>query len=253
MGVGVGVCGGASCLTETVKNRWHLDETYALVRAAFGSNQEHFVRDSTQSLLDRQAFARYHYQEALRLSKAFEQSYLQNCSLIHIYTLEAQQKRVAFEKYIIKAAAHATAAVQSLHAIPDILAHVTYFACAQNLGERALKEKAIALPTVLGTLQHEQKFRALVALLAKVQSGDLWQHLAALSNSSKHRSVIRTALSEDWTGARKNLRELQFLSFERDGKSYAALSLQELLEPEYNRLSRIIISLGQELNTCLKQ
>jgi hypothetical protein len=55
---------------------WHLDETYGLVKAALGRAQESLVRESTRSVLDRQAFARYHYHEALRLSKSFERTYL---------------------------------------------------------------------------------------------------------------------------------------------------------------------------------
>lgn len=231
---------------------WLLNETYGLVKAAFGSAQERLVRDSARSVLDRQAFVRYHYQETLRLSKTFERMHLTNSSLIDMYTQGGQRKRAAFEKYIVKAAAHTTAAIQSLHAIPDILAHTVYFACAQNLEQHLLQDKNVNLPSVLGTLKHNHALRNISKLLASTQSGDLWRHLAAVSNLSKHRSVVRTALNEDWTGARKNFRELQLHSFERDGNSYAALSLQALLEPEYDRLSLVILTLGHELNTYLQ-
>jgi hypothetical protein len=35
--------------------------------------------------------------------------------------------------------------------------------------------------------------------LAAVQSGDGWRHLAAVSNMSKHRTVVRSALNGDLT------------------------------------------------------
>lgn len=232
---------------------WNLEETYSFVKATFGLAQERLARDSTRSVLDRQAFARYHYQEAQRLSKMFDRTHLKNISLINLHTQEGKRKQAAFERYIVKAGAHATAAVQSLHAIPDILAHAIYFACGQNLGSNALQEMDVALPAVVATLKGDIAFRRLGPILAKAQSGDLWPHLAAVSNLSKHRSVIRTTLNEDWTGTRKNFRELQFQSFERGRKYFPALSLQALIEPEYNRLSLLIVALGHELNSCLQQ
>jgi len=232
---------------------WNLEETYGLVKVVFGQAQERLARESTRSVLDRQAFTRYHYQEALRLSKTFERTHLTNSLLIDLHAQDGQRKRVAFEKYIVKAGAHATASIQSLHAIPDILAHAIYFACGQNLGPNALQERDVTLPAVVGALKHDDAFRCLAPLLSSAQSGELWRHLAAVSNLSKHRSVVRTALNEDWTGTRKNFRELQFQSFERDGKYFATQSLQALLEPEYNRLSFLIITLGHELDACLKQ
>ena len=153
---------------------WHLEEMYGLIKAVFGQAQERLARSSTQSVLDQQAFARYHYQEALRLSKTFERRYLANSSLIRMHTQDGQRKRVAFEKYIVKAGAHATAAVQSLHAIPDILAHAIYFACGQNLGPNALQDKDVALPAVVGALNRDGAFRRLGPLPSSAQSGELW-------------------------------------------------------------------------------
>lgn len=232
---------------------WNLEETYSLVQAMFDRKQMRLVQDSMQSVLDRQAFTRYHYQEAIRLSKRFERKYLTNGSLLEIYTHENKQKRAAFELYIIKAGAHATAAIQSLHALPDILAHVIYFASGQNLGLNALQDKDISHSSVARLLKQDHQFHSLALLLKSMYAGEQWPHLAAVANLSKHRSVIRSALNEDWTGTRKNFRELQFQSFERNGKHYAALSLQALIEPEYTRSARIILTVGHELNSCLQQ
>lgn len=49
--------------------RWNLEETYNLVNKAFGQEQMRLAKSSTQSVLDRQEFARYHYREIVRLSK----------------------------------------------------------------------------------------------------------------------------------------------------------------------------------------
>lgn len=61
-----------------------------------------------------------------------------------------------------------------------------------------------------------------------------FDHLSAISNMNKHRSVIRSSLNEDWTGKRKNLREIQFAIFERGGKQYWSKSLKDAIGPEYD-------------------
>jgi hypothetical protein len=232
--------------------RWHLEETYALVKASFGSKQENVARDSTRSVLDRQWFTGYHYTEALRLTRDFDRRYLTGSLLIDLHGQDGERKRAAFERYIRKAGAHATAAVQSMHAIPDILAHAMFFATARNLRPDAPEPRKVAVPTVVASLRRDQRFKSLAPLLAATQSGNLWRHLAALANLSKHRTVVRAALSEDWTGERENHRELQFRACEYNGIGFPQLSLQALLEPEHHRLSIAVLSLGHELNACLR-
>jgi hypothetical protein len=231
--------------------RWDLEQTYRLVEAAFGTAQQRLARESMRSVLDRRAFASYHYIEAVRLTRAFERKYLEGSLLIDLYGQDGDRKRNAFEKYILKAGAHATAAVQSIHAVPDILAHAIYFASGQNLRPEPPEDKDISLPFVARHLKSDPRFQSLAPLLAKAQSGSSWKHVAALSNLSKHRTLVRAALSEDWSGTRKNLRELQFKSCEYHGKPYPTISLQALMEPEHHRLSIAILALGHELNACL--
>ena len=86
----------------------------------------------------------------------------------------------------------------------------------------------------------------------ETQIGAAWQHLAALSNSSKHRSLIRTSLNEDWTGNRPRKRELQFTRFERGIVHYPSIAVLDLIEPEFDRLSLIIVKIGHVLNTALR-
>jgi hypothetical protein len=231
---------------------WDFKETYTLIRSAFGHKQLRLARESMQSVNDRKEFSSYHFSEAMRLSKAFERKHLAGArTLLEIHGKGAERKRVAFEAYIIKAGAHSVAAVQSLHAIPDIFAHAVYFSTGQNLQPDALSEPDISLPRVSACLKRDKAFAILSKPMESIQSGTGWRHLAAVSNMSKHRSVVRAKYSEDWTGTRPNYRELQVDSFERHGKKYPAKSLRELVEPEYDRLLNQIITIGHELNVCL--
>lgn len=233
--------------------RWELPETHALVKTAFGAAQLRLARESIRSLVDREHYASYHFREAARLTKDFERRHLKDGVLLDIYTQQGERKRSAFEQYIVKASAHAVASVQSIHALPDILANATYLASGQNLLPNALAEHEIALPAVVGAMKADTNFCSLAPLLTKAQSGSHWRHLAALTNLSKHRSVVRASLNEDLTGLRTKHRELHFQSFERNAKYFPAISVQSLLEPEFLRLATLIVEVGHELNACLRK
>ncbi|MBT9490869.1 MAG: hypothetical protein IV107_00655 [Paucibacter sp.] len=235
-------------------NPWRLDDTYALVKRAFGHKQETMARASIRSITDRQSFARYHYHEAQRLTQAFVRAHLaeDDDMLIDVLSQEGQKKRIAFERYIFKAGAHATAAIQSLHSVPDILANGIYFSAGQNLRPNPLPERDLSLPKIAKALARESMFGSLASMLREAQTGAGWSHLAAVCNLSKHRTVIRMAMSEDLTGTREERRELHVSGFERDGKWFPSLSLKAVVAPEYDRLSPLICSIGHELNNKLR-
>lgn len=233
---------------------WDLHETRSLVRKIFGVAQERLTEQSTRSVNDRQSYASYHCTEVMRLSRDFEKKHLLDVkTLLHLYVQGAEKKRRAYENYISKAGAHSLAAVQSIHALPDIVAHAIYFATGQNLKAHALADSEIALPRASAVLKKDSEFRSLSAPLADLQSGPGWRHLAAVCNMSKHRSVVRATLSEDWTGARPNHRELHVSSFDRSGVHYGGKSLIDFLEPEHHRISIGIVEIGNELNACLRK
>lgn len=232
---------------------WDLQETYDLVKRLFGLDQERLVRESARSVTDRQSFSSYHFAETMRLSKAFERNHLFGAkTMLEIHVAGAEKKERAFQIYMIKAGAHALAAVQGLHAIPDIFAHAVYFASGQNLQPHALNDWDIALPRVATSLKLDSRFAALSGPLRTIQSGPGWNHLAAVSNMSKHRSVVRAAYNEDWTGTKPNTRELYISAFKWHGKPYPEVSLRDLLTPEHERLMKSIIRLAHELNACLR-
>lgn len=233
---------------------WDLSQTYKLIHSLYGYEQEKLARESLRSVIDRQRYSSYHFSEAMRLTKIFERKHLNDVELLlEIYVEGAERKLMAFEKFMIKAGAHSVAAVQSLHAIPDIFSHALYFATAQNLQPHALTEREISLPAVVKNLNHDKTHEALSIQLASMQSGTNWQHLAAASNMSKHRSIVRSTYTEDWTGTKAERRELHVSSFEWNKKIYPAVSLRNLLEPEYNRLFNTILNIGDELNNFLRK
>jgi len=231
---------------------WDLKETYSAVKGIFGREQELLVRESTRSVFDRQAFVTFHYGEILRLSKNIDRSYVKENLFVVLHRDPRGKSRVAFEKFIIKAGAHATAAVHCLHAIPDIISHSIYFATGHNFSHNPEAEQKADLPFVVKELKRSSNTHRLGELLAEMRSGDSWQHLAALSNMSKHRSLVRTTFNEDWTGTRVRKRELQFMFFEKGGKRFPSIAVVDLLESESDRLSIQVIKVGNELDVFLR-
>jgi len=231
---------------------WSFKDTYALVRKAFGIEQERLAKASTQSVVDRQHFARYHFSEARRLQRGFERKYLGKNLLVDLHGQNSERSRIAFDVFMVKAGAHATAAIQSVHAIPDILAHAVYYSAVQQVNPPVLPDREIAVNSVARLLARTLELRNLAHMLRQSYAGESWRHLAAVTNTSKHRSVVRATLSEDWTGTRKNFRELHISAFEREGRRFPAVSLQALLEPEYNRLSKLVIEIGHALTAHLR-
>ena len=230
---------------------WNLFETHDLVRKRFDRKQELLVRDCTRSIVDRQNFGRFHYHEVLRLAKSFERKHLSEKLLFELHA--SDEIREAFERFIIKAGAHATACIQSVHAIPDILANALYYACGLNLSSAAIPELKVNVIEVVKALKRQPSSQALANTLSKTIEGPGWDHLSAISNMSKHRSVIQSSLNEDWIGKRKNHREIQFAIFERGGKQYWSKSLQDAIGPEYDRLSMLVTACGHELNRWLRE
>ncbi|WP_152387878.1 hypothetical protein [Azotobacter salinestris] len=167
---------------------WDLHETYRLVQRVFGRDQEKLTRESARSVTDRQAFSSYHFAEAMRLSKDFERKHLggNTRTILEIHVQGAEKKERAFQVFMVQAGAHSLAAVQSLHAIPDIFAHAIYFAAGQNLQSYALDDSKVAVQSVVSCLKKDSQFARLSSALHSMQSGPGWQHLAAVSSVVNH-------------------------------------------------------------------
>jgi hypothetical protein len=233
-------------------NPWDLHKTYILVNHLFGREQEFLARESARSVTDRQAFSSYHFAETIRLAKAFERNHMiDRKTILELHVKGAEKTEQAFQAYMVKAGAHCLAAVQSLHAIPDIFAHALYFASGQNLNSDAMDESKVSLPSVVNCLKRDLRFATLSTPLQSIQTGYGWSHLAAVSNMGKHRSIVRASYNEDWTGTRPSVRELVVSSFTRNGKHYPAIGVRELLAPEYERIMKTVVNIGNDLNSCL--
>ena len=235
---------------------WDLSRTDALVETVFGREQREIVHACLRSIVDRQKFAQYHYLETERLLKGFQQKYLNGRHLLEVVHGGDERGSIAFERLMIKAGAHVTACIQAMHAIPDILASGVYLALGLNRRQDALPDRRVNITSVTHRLKSEPGCADLAVLLEEVSSGHEYEHVAAVSNLSKHRTVIRASLSQDETGTRERPHEFHIMSFDKptDGgmKHYPSISLADLVVDEFSRVGLLILKIGHKIDEVLE-
>lgn len=239
----------------TIRTRmgpWNLIETRDLVLAKYGAEQQELVIPCMQSVRDRQWYAGYHYHEACRLLESFLSGRLKTtCLLDVVFGLDAELTD-EFNTFLLEVGAHVLACVQSMHATADILAHVVYFSLGINLSSEPIAERYISLLKVKDRLRQETSVAAINALLDELASGGNFAHLSALTNVSKHRSIVRPSLSEDLTGAAPERHTLKIVSFSHSNKDYPEVVAKDFLQQEYSRSSKLVVDIGNTLNAFLR-
>lgn len=233
---------------------WDINQTHSLIKQIYDLERAHKVRESAYSIRLKQDFVAYHNSELNRLKRSFDKRYPVTGKLF-VYELHTKEgKRVIrpqFDRFILKASAHATAAVQCLHSIPDMLAQVAYISLEPEIKCKIKDEYRVNLSTVIKQLRLEQRFDEITNELVSLNKGDDWGHLDAIANNCKHRSIVPTSFNQDLTGSRINLRELQTVAFSRGKKTYPSRSIDSLIQTEYQRLSKISVRFGCKLNAIL--
>ncbi len=226
---------------------WNVAETRESIKRRFGLPQLTLAKPSLDSLLDRQAYARYHFQEVLRLLKRFTKVHLSKYPLI-VVACGKNTGREKFENFMVKSGAHAVACVQSIHSFPDLLAHAIYFSLGLNLQPNPLREREISSTRVIQVLQRNVLYQSLETTLTELCNATNSKHVAALSNKAKHQGIVKHQLNEDWTGTRIDRHEIRFGTFQYSGTCYSEVPIVDLLESAYALASRAIVASGNEIN-----
>ncbi|MBP6202960.1 MAG: hypothetical protein KA435_07840 [Azonexus sp.] len=138
---------------------WDIEQTRQDVRRLFGDDQLELARPCLRSVVDRQTYARIHFKDARAKIESYTQTALQDTSLFEV-TFCDSEAWVEFNIFIREVGAHLTACVQSIHAVPDILAHAIYYSLGFNRSPGALKARDICTAKVLKLLKKESQFWA---------------------------------------------------------------------------------------------
>lgn len=231
---------------------WNLDETRKQIARLFGRDQLSLAKDSLRSIDDRMIYAWVHYQDAVQLIDAYIDENLKNATLIEAVHFGGEGRSADFNLFIRKVGAHLIACIQSIHALPDILANAVYYSLAINLTAKPIKERLITASSVAKRFLEISDAQPVRLLLTELVNDEKFSHLSALANHSKHRSLIFPSMNEDWTGLRAERHSVMLSAFEYDGNSLMQVSAKEFLVAESNRCSRLVIQAGHALNAVLQ-
>jgi hypothetical protein len=238
-----------------VKNhpQWDSGLTGDLVTAVFGAAQWKQTHPAVRSMTDRPEFCRYHYHEALDMMNEYIKSNLEKTGLWGVY-----KDYDEFSYLMLKIRANIVAFVQSLHAIADTCSHMLYYSLALDKLPKPLKERDIDANKVLTLLEQQRdagrpEYDKLCRLFREITTGDDYKYLNALSNTSKHRNIVRAELNEDATGRREDKWILFLESFWYAGELFEKTNAREFMRKEHDRIQPLSVDIGVELNEVLKK
>ena len=231
--------------------QWDMAETRNQIKRLYGHEQLAMAIPALRSVIDRRDYAHFHYHEANDLFLAFAQEHLDNEPLLWVIH-QSDENFSEFHWLITRIGAHVVACIQSLHAIADIMAHAVYYSLGMNRSDGALREGNISATTVLEILGDYAELSIVRQFLTEMASGGRADHLAALSNYSKHRSIIRTAMTEDWTGEEPERHRLTLGGFSYKGKSFPDARVKDFVADEHDRIARLIVDTGNAMHAVLR-
>lgn len=240
-------------IEEKMPPQWDIRLTKKLVTTLFGKGQWEKAEPSVRSMTDRPEFCRYYYHETLDMLDEYIKSNLNGRNLISVF-----KDYDEFSYLMLKIRANIVAFIQSLHAVTDTCAHMLYYSLALDMRPKVLKERDITASKVLGFLEREcqiahPEYNNLLRLFREITTGDSYQYLAALTNTSKHRCIVRPQLNQDATGKREDEWILFLESFWYEGKLFEKTNAREFMQREHDRIQPLTVDIGVELNKILEK
>lgn len=227
---------------------WNLEQTRKSVELIYGRAQLQLAAPCLRSVIERQWYAFIHYQDFRKLVEAYLQANAGHPPDTFLYWLALDEGQEQFNEFIYRVGAQVTACVQSLHAIPDILAHAVYFSIGLNL-DNPIPARDINADSVFKKLGRVPDAVELRRVLGSFKDADA--HLSALANRAKHISVVLPSFSEDWTGLRAERHAVLLAGFEHRGAVYPEVIAKAFLQSELSRVTKLFTEAGIELNLML--
>jgi hypothetical protein len=231
---------------------WDMQETRELVRRRFAADQFELARQSLGSSVDRREYARYHYFAAKDLvANAIAPLHAEKRLFVAMLGAEEDDAQRKYNETIVAIGAHATACIQSLHAIADIFSHALYYSLGLNLESGGMQERSVKAQTVFERLALESCYSTLADGLKDLTSHEHHAYLGALANQSKHRSLVKPNLWIDMT-AEDEPYQFKFQDFAYGGRMHPGVEMLPFLEAVFNRISKIVVDTGVKLNVVLR-
>lgn len=230
---------------------WDMEATRQTVRRLHGKAQLELAAPCLRSLADRQFYARYHFVRA-RVSLARYIKTLDPSDPMPTLFVEDEEGWQRFNVVIRKLSADITACVQSIHALPDILASAVYYSLALDRTHTPRDGGYVNHSFVLTALAGVKGTEAVRASLSQMTTSSSYKHLAALSNRSKHYSIVFPALNTDLTGGREQKHMLVIPGFKSRSVPYPQVFVSEFLPPVYEKANNAVLATGHALLAHLR-
>ncbi|OFU89575.1 hypothetical protein HMPREF3114_17175 [Stenotrophomonas sp. HMSC10F07] len=228
--------------------KWDLKELRGHVKRLFGEEQLRTVNQCLRTIGDRRELSRYHFNEAKdRMEGALQgrETFELTAALLGAFDTDDRQFSAArFQAY-----AHTVACIQNMHAVVDNMVHFAYYVLGANLdpATRIEKERDITWSKVSKKLIAGPIKVGLSALL----DDPGFTYLAALSNHSKHRSIVEVSYSVNFESDAVE-HGLRFNPFTYDGVTYPTKWVRSTLIDEYQRQEGLILTIGNAVNNELR-
>lgn len=233
-------------------NPWDTKATRKAIQRTYGQEQLELARPCIRSLLDRQFYAPFHYQRAEKTLKRYALVHLKSKDFFSIALgAESQEEWDRFNIVIRKLGADLIACIQSLHALPDVLACAVYYSLQLNKRFTPQHGRYVNHAFVTDCLKDMPELATLRVQLKAAIQGRGFKHVAALANQSKHYSIVFPALNADLTGTRRTPYMLTFPEFKTDRDSFPQVFVTDFLPPIQEQLSKSIVQSGHALNAVL--
>lgn len=231
---------------------WHAKGTREAIERVHGFSQLELARPCLRSLYDRQMYAQFHYQRAKSTFKRYTRKHLKDKEFLPISMGIEESDWNRFTVVIRKVGADLTACIQSLHAIPDILASAVYYSLALDRTIKPAKGRYVNHKFVTTSLDDLSLFGVASGALRMATNGGAFRHLAALANQSKHYSIVFPALQSEMIGSWPEQHTLAFPSFTAGGKSYPQVNVSELIPPMCAQMSKSVLEVGHAIDAYLQ-
>lgn len=228
--------------------KWDMKELRDQVARLFGKEQLRTVNQCLRTIGDRREFSRYHFNEAKgRMEDVLQgrEDFELTAALLGAFDTDEQQ----FDTSRFHAYAHTVACVQSMHAVVDNMVYFAYYALGANLdpATRIENERDITWPKASKKLAAGPIKDGLSSLL----DDPGYTYLAALSNYSKHRSIIEVPYAVNFESDAVE-HGLRFSPFSFDGVAYPAKWVRPTLIDEFQRQEGWILTIGNAVNDELR-
>ena len=206
-----------------------------LINQKNGNVESKKIEAIIESLHDRQDFARYHYNlfkntisnvetDSSKLKMAFGTNY------------DARKNKITIKANIL-------ACIHSIHITHDILAYLIVAALKIDLSAREISFQKV-----------QEKINGFVNLknqMNQFSNHDDYKYLTSYINHSKHRYHIEPQMTWHFVGDKHYT--VQFSGFVFKGNNYPPCDAEEFLIREYDRESRLIVKIENELINILGQ